>query len=103
MFRGGGYPGVRVWVLPADTFKGPLRDPRLYRPFKGTLAYSQVVLCPFISHFMLKKLVLSDYRILEVPSLNLQCKYEEGSKGSSSRPQEGHEGDEGQEGISRST
>ena len=81
-----------------------MRDPRLYRPFKGSLIYSQVVLCPFISHFMLKKLVLSDYRILEVPSLYLQCKDgQEGSKGSGSRPKEGHEGDEGQEGIRSST
>ena len=51
-----------------------------------------------------RKLVLSDYRILEVPSLYLQCKDgQEGSKGSGSRPKEGHEGDEGQEGIRSST
>ena len=50
--------------------------------------------------FCSKKLVLSDYRILELPSLNFQCKDgQEGSKGSGSRPKEGHEGDEGQEGI----
>ena len=57
-----------------------------------------------LCHILLKKLVLSDFSILEVSSLNLQCKDgQEGSKGSSSRPKEGHEGDEGQEGISSST